>query len=121
LAFLKRRTDALTQEWASFLQHLEARCELSKAHAEIVRNYWHRLSRGQPSLPLPIAHKTSEGELQLAWSYTSLLLEIDISSPGEIYWFGKDRDSGDCEDGVLDASSELSRNLRTWLEKIASA
>ena len=122
LNVLKQRVMAgtLQSRWTGFLAALETQCHLPSSHAEAVRSWWSSLERIEPALPLPAAHPTAEGEFQFAWSYPSLLLEIDVSENGEVYWFGKDRDSGHSEDGTSSAR-EVSEGLRLWLEKAANA
>lgn len=122
LNLLRQRVLAgsLQARWTQFLSELEGRCRLTTAHADAVRSWWASLEQLEPVLPLPVAHRTSEGEFQFAWSYTSLLLEVDIDQEGNAYWYGKDRETGESEEGTVNAQ-RVSDNLRSWLEKAARA
>lgn len=122
LSQLRRRAETGSVRWERFLANLETRCSVGACHAQEVRSRWTELEQAQTDLPLPLADKVGdEKTFQFAWSYSSILLEIDVDEAGDIYWFGKDRDSGECEDGSVSKGAEIPPQLRSWLDKVARA
>lgn len=113
-------TTMMVGDGSEFLRELESRCSITPVHATSVRRWWAALQQIEPALPLPVAHRTSDGALQFAWSYASLLLEFDVSEAGDAYWFGRNRESGAYEDGTV-ALDSVSDALKSWLERAADA
>jgi hypothetical protein len=103
------------KDWDNFLSNIENRCDLTTMHADWSRLLWNKLKQTNKNLPLPIVSKTTEGNLQFAWSYSNFLLEIDISNSGDIYWFAKNRSSNIYEDGLFRIYDEFPLQFKLWL------
>lgn len=104
-----------------FLDDIEVGFGVMPVHASDVRVYWSKMCNACRELPLPVAHKTVENDFQFAWSYASVLLEIDIQEDGLVYWFAKDRCSGSCVDGLTRVTDDLPPSLLLWLERVSAA
>ncbi len=115
----KRLLEAGTLTWTRFLENVEERCGLSSRHAAEVRKFW-RVLEQHTAIPLPMADTTADRcAFQFAWSYSNVLLEIEVSESGDVYWYGKDRFNGESDDGSARADDPLSEKLKSWLTRIS--
>ena len=119
--FFAQRISEGDRRLVEYLSSLERR-GLSSEHAHAARRCWAWLkSTSGPELPLPMAEPTADGErFQFAWSYRSLLLEVEVLSDGAIYWFGKDRLTGNATDGRA-RLGDPNADLTSWLRKTCEA
>ncbi|MFO0734816.1 MAG: hypothetical protein U0270_03015 [Labilithrix sp.] len=108
--------------WRSFLQDLESRLGISADMASKVRRSWDSLaSLVDAELPLPMGDMTSDNErFQFAWSYRSVLVEVEVHADGTVEWFGKDRKTGKAADGLLTGGASWAP-LRDWMQRVIDA
>lgn len=108
--------------WSEFLSEVEVRCALPSGMGAHVRATWAALrAAAGPELPLPLADRTADGErFQFAWSYRSVLVEVEVHPNGAIEWFSRDRVSGAVE-GSDEPSPGLPEELRPWLDRVIHA
>lgn len=119
---LKARVEKGPERWRRYLADLEHRPGLGSTHADLVRSCWTKLAEAEADLPLPMADRTpDETAFQFAWSYASVLLEVEVSEGGELYWYGNDRILGTSEDGSVTVPEPVPAALKGWLEKVANA
>ncbi|MEZ4394373.1 MAG: hypothetical protein R3A48_25145 [Polyangiales bacterium] len=107
------------EEWATFLQKIEARTGASAALAHAARTLWADLRRELgPELPEPAADLTADrARFQFSWSYATLYVEIEIDASGGIVWFARDRLAKTSE-GVEDPVEALPEALLPWLRRV---
>jgi len=72
-------------------------------------------------LPLPMAEPTADGErFQFAWSYRSVLVEVEVLPTGGVQWFAKDRLT-DAAAGGESTIGQTDAELIAWLRKTVDA
>jgi tetratricopeptide (TPR) repeat protein len=119
--FFQRRIADADRRLIEYLGSLEHR-GTDAAQAQAARRCWSWLkSIAGDELPLPMAELTADGErFQFAWSYSTLLLEVEVLPDGSVYWFAKDRADGSSADGS-GSVGEANEALRGWARRTLEA
>jgi len=120
--FFARRISEGDRRLVEYLSSLERRHDLTGTHAQYIHRCWAwmKASLGE-ELPLPMAEPTADGErFQFAWSYRSVLVEVEVLPTGGVQWFAKDRLT-DAAAGGESTIGQTDAELIAWLRKTVDA
>ena len=86
--------------------------------ADLAYEVFNKIVEKLPSVSIPGALLTSEGNAQLVWSLQNYYAEITFERGGT-YWFARNRVSGVSEGGEYILNSDSLNKLLPWLEQLS--
>jgi hypothetical protein len=81
-------------QWSAYLAQLASRTRVSDRTAALSRELWGALRRAHPTVPVPDAGPSEDGNFFLTLDTGQYFFEIEIRQDGTYDWFFKNRGTG---------------------------